>query len=166
MADVGLRNVKLIIFDLDGTLWDHPDVSSTSPPYQRIERDEIVDSRGERIRLRPCVRRLLEELRARGFRLAVASWNFPGPALRALEALGLLQLFDVVVVEPHPNKSSMLEKIFREVKVKEGEALFVDDNPAIIEGVRRRYPHLKIIRFREERPHLFCEMLDILQRMQ
>jgi len=166
VAGVDIRGVKLVVFDLDNTLWDHPDVSSTTPPYWRVGLDEIADSRGERIRLRPCARRLLEELRVRGFKLAVASWNYPQPALRALEALGLLQLFDVIVVEPHPNKDLMLEKIFREVGVKEGEALFIDDNPAIIEGVRRRYRCLKVIRFRGEEQHLFCEMLRALRRLE
>ena len=157
-----LSGVKLVVFDLDRTLWDHPDISTTSPPYRRVSQDEIEDSEGARIRLRPCARRLVEELKSRGFKLAVASWNLPEPAIKALQALGLLELFDVVVVEPHPSKDLMLEKILRETGVDEEEALFIDDNPSIIGIVKRRYRNMKVIRFRESEPDMFCRIMSKL----
>lgn len=157
-----LSGIKLVVFDLDRTLWDHPDISTTSPPYRRVSQDEIEDSEGARIRLRPCARRLIEELKSRGFKLAVASWNLPEPAIKALQALGLLELFDVVVVEPHPSKDLMLEKILKETDVDEEETLFIDDNPAIIGIVRRRYKNMKVIRFRESESDMFCQIMSKL----
>ena len=37
---------RLVILDLDLTLWDNPDISKTSPPYRRVVKDAIMDSKG------------------------------------------------------------------------------------------------------------------------
>ena len=36
----------VLFFDLDGTLWDHKDVSSLKPPFVRINTNKIRDSEG------------------------------------------------------------------------------------------------------------------------
>ncbi len=92
--------MKLLILDLDKTLWSHHNVTDTSPPYRRVAEDTVVDSRGEVVRLNPCARELLELAKSRGLLLAVASWNDPEKALAVLETMGLKEYFDVVVVEP------------------------------------------------------------------
>ncbi len=38
--------MRLLILDLDKTLWSHPDISSTNPPYRRVSEDAIADSHG------------------------------------------------------------------------------------------------------------------------
>lgn len=137
--------MRLLILDLDRTLWSHSDITTTSPPYRRVSEDSIVDSSGEEIRLNPCARELLEGAKARGLLLAVASWNDPRPALAALEALGLTGYFDAIVVEPHPFKERMISRILAQLSVGEGEAVFVDDNPAICERVRSAMPGLRVV---------------------
>ncbi len=153
---------KLFVFDLDLTLWEHPDISSTSPPYRRLSRDVIVDSTGEVVKLRPCARQLLERLKALGVRTAVASWNYPEPALGALEALGIKELFDVIVVEPHPFKEVMIERILREIGVKEHETVFLDDNPVITARVASKYPNMTVLRFGFDVLSL-CDLLQVLE---
>jgi len=148
---------------LDVTLWGHEDISLTSPPYRRLSRDVIEDVNGEVIELRPCARELLSFLRDRGFGLAVASWNLPEPAVKALEALNLLEYFDVVVVEPHPNKELMLREIMSVMRVSEGEVVFIDDNPYITERVSRAYPELLVLRFGVDVTD-YCVFLEEVRR--
>lgn len=154
--------VKLLILDLDRTLWDHPDISQASPPFRRVERRVAEDSRGTVVRLRDCAEELLRHAKQSGMKLAIASWNFKEPALSALEALGVLSYFDVVVIEPHPRKEEMIRKILREVEVAPEEALFIDDNELIVERVLRHLPALKTLRFGVEIGS-FCELLEMLQ---
>ncbi|MGC9131359.1 MAG: magnesium-dependent phosphatase-1, partial [Pyrobaculum sp.] len=43
----------LIALDLDGTAWDHLDISSLYPPFRRVSPLKIQDSRGVEVALRP-----------------------------------------------------------------------------------------------------------------
>ena len=36
----------LLFMDLDGTMWDHKNVSELSPPFRRVLETRVVDSRG------------------------------------------------------------------------------------------------------------------------
>mgnify|MGYP000716384824 CR=1 FL=1 len=74
-------------------------------------------------------------------------------------------MFDVVVVEPHPNKDLMLKRILEETGVDEGETLFIDDNPAIIGTVKGRYRNMKIVRFSESEAYMFCRVVGKLEKM-
>ena len=77
--------------------------------------------------------------------MAVASWNLPGPAEAALQALGLLEFFDIIVIEPHPYKERMITKILKRLDARPEEVVFIDDNPDIVERVKRFYPELKVL---------------------
>ena len=136
---------KLLALDLDETVWAHPDISATRPPYKRVSRDVIIDVHGETIELRRGVRETLEELKSRGVKLAVISWNDRSKALEALEALGLLELFDVLVIEPHPRKDLMMSKIVewcKERGIRVSEVLYVDDSPLMMEVVKKAWPEV------------------------
>ncbi|MGC9147241.1 magnesium-dependent phosphatase-1 [Infirmifilum uzonense] len=155
------QNVRLLILDLDRTLWSHPDISTTSPPYRRVSDEELVDSNGEVIKLNPCARKLLEDARVKGVLLAVASWNYPEKGMSALEAFGLSDYFKVIVIEPHPFKDKMIRKILGALNVKPEEAVFVDDNPAICERVSKAFPSLKVLNLGRDLMSL-CELFDML----
>lgn len=136
---------RLLALDLDKTLWDHEDVSSTEPPYTRLNRDTVSDSRGSLIRLRAGVREVLETLRGRGVALAVVSWNLYSKAVAVLEAFDLLNLFDLVIVEPHPRKDLMFGKLLEwgvSRGIRPGEVVFVDDKPEMVGMVKRAWPQV------------------------
>ena len=73
--------VKIVVFDLDSTLWDHIDVSSMKPPFKLLDDNTIIDSIGDKLRLYPCVRKILEKLKNRRYKLSIASWNVASTAL-------------------------------------------------------------------------------------
>jgi magnesium-dependent phosphatase-1 len=104
-----LSKVKVIVLDLDRTLWSHPDVTSLIPPFNVTE-DSLVDSRGEFLKLNECVRRFLDAIKNEGeWLLAIVSWNKPQKAEEVLELLNLSEYFDVKVIEYHPRKDMMFE---------------------------------------------------------
>lgn len=82
---------KLVIFDLDFTLWDAGGTwcDHTNPPYKRIN-EHIEDSYGARIKLYPEVREILDTLRTKEVPMALAS-RTGAPAW----ARELLRLFEI-----------------------------------------------------------------------
>ncbi len=145
-------SIKLIILDCDKTLWSHEDISSMKPPFELVDKDVLIDSVGEELRLNEGVRDFLNYVKNRGILLAVASWNIREFVIEALEKLELDKYFDYIVVEFHPNKELMVDKILKYfnslgVGVHEGEVLFVDDNIDMIRKVKKLFPQMIIIHY-------------------
>lgn len=153
--------------DLDNTLWDHPDVSSTTPPYRRVDADTVADSQGSVIKLRSDARSVLTELKKRGIALVVISWNNYDRAAEALKALDLFDLFDLLIIEPHPDKDLMFKQLLKWARargIEPREVVFVDDNPEMIEKVKRAWPDVRTLRFGYE-VLSFVELLELLDRV-
>ncbi|HXF81815.1 MAG TPA: magnesium-dependent phosphatase-1 [bacterium] len=134
--------VKLVIFDCDRTLWDHPNVSELQRPFRRIDATTVADAAGVRVRLRPHAREVLDALRARGILISVASWNRPEPVLEIFEQLDLMPYFTRPKVEFHPYKEKTIRALLDElaadgVRLAPEEVLFVDDRAVHLERVRR-----------------------------
>ncbi len=137
--------IKVAVFDLDRTIWDHEDVTSMKPPFKKIENGKIVDTTGDMINLYPCMEDFLKCLREKGLKIATASWNVYDKAYQALEALDLTKYFDYFVIEFHPRKEEMIEKIMKKFNVSEEEIIFFDDNPKIVERVLKVHKKLNIV---------------------
>nr|WP_321452826.1 magnesium-dependent phosphatase-1 [uncultured Carboxylicivirga sp.] len=82
---------KLVVFDLDFTLWDAGGTwcDCTNPPYKRIN-NHVVDTDGAKIVLYPDVRDILEDLKNKNITMALAS-RTSAPSW----ARQLLKLFDI-----------------------------------------------------------------------
>jgi len=94
---------RLVVLDLDDTLWQGDCVSLNRGPYALTNPTECVDTSGRSLRLFPEVPTILVALRAAGCTLAVASQCPAPPTARALLALfGLSEYFppDLVVIGP------------------------------------------------------------------
>jgi len=127
-----MTKIRLVIFDLDCTLWDHDDASTLRPPFRLENEDTIIDANGIKLKLFPGVREVLEKLRKKNKFLAVASWNKYSKVIKILKALKLDRFFDVICIEDHPFKDNMLLKILGEFRkrgilIKPNEVIFVDD---------------------------------------
>ena len=133
---------RLIVFDLDLTLWDHSDISVTTPPYRRLDEDLMVDASGVPIRLRQGVRSLLRWLQSRNMTLAIVSWNIEWIAMEALKTLSIYNYFTYMIIEYHPRKDKMFEKLFRASGFTPSETIYIDDDVEMIKLVTRRYPEI------------------------
>lgn len=121
------KKVKLVVFDLDNTLWDGVLVENTGEPYP----------------LRPEVKKTLEELDRRGILLSVASKNNLGDAQAALEHLGVWDLFLHPRVNWQP-KSGNIAEIVRELNIGMDTVAFVDDSPFEREEVEIGLPGIRV----------------------
>lgn len=134
--------VKLVVFDCDGTLWDHPDVSAMQEPFRRLDADTVEDARGDRVRLFSSTRQVLDILRRRGFLLSIASLNRPEPVFAIFELLELTAYFTRPKVEYHWHKDRIVGALLRElagdgVVLGPQDVLLVDDRLVNLDGVRR-----------------------------
>ncbi|MDQ7850564.1 MAG: magnesium-dependent phosphatase-1 [Armatimonadota bacterium] len=139
--------VKLVIFDLDRTLWDHANVSALVLPVHRVDEETVEDAAGTRVRLHPGARQVLEELHRRGVVLSIASWNQPEPVFAVLEALGLREYFLLPRVEPHPYKERTIPELLSDLSARglalhPREVLYVDDRALHLRRVRAALPEI------------------------
>ncbi len=98
---------KVVIFDLDKTVWDVYAAEQTFPPYRRISTNEIRDSVGKCIRSYKDIPVIMEALCARGIRIALASLSPSFEKCDALlSALNLKQYIaqDLVQIRQEPSK--------------------------------------------------------------
>ncbi len=141
--------IKLLVLDLDGTVWDHPDASSLQPPYTKLDDDVAVDSRGTRVTLTKGVRWFLEKVYGK-VALAVCSWNKWDNAFELLKIFDLHKFFGYLGIEPHPHKYLVFEKIIEWYKSEYGrsiraeEILYVDDRRIHLDEI---YEHIGNVRF-------------------
>jgi len=143
-------SIKLIIFDADKTLWDHPDVSTTNPPFQRTDENTLVDTIGSEIRLYEGVREMLQRLKEQGVIVSLASWNTPESCLEALQKLDLLKYFRHPKVQPHPEKHKMIKELLEDlrkdgVKIEPSEILYVDDKSRHLSDVRKQIGEIRFL---------------------
>jgi len=143
-------SIKLVIFDADKTLWDHPDVTSTKPPFQRISGDTLVDTVGSEIHLYKGVREMLQQLKEHGIIISLASWNTPEPCFEALEKLDLLEYFRHPKIHLHLEKHKMIKELLEDlrqegIEIEPDEILFVDDNTRHFVDVRKQIGEVRFL---------------------
>ncbi|NIJ09605.1 FkbH-like protein [Sphingomonas vulcanisoli] len=118
--------IKLIIWDLDDTLW----------------RGTLAD--GDDVQLFDHRAALIRAFNAKGVVSAICSKNDFATARAKLEALGLWDEF----VFPHiafTPKPQAIEAIIADMQLRAPDVLFVDDNPLNLNEVRHRIPDIQIL---------------------
>lgn len=134
----------LLFFDLDGTLWDHKDISSLDPPFRRLSPLRIADSRGVVVTVYEDSLKLLKWARSRGAIVSALSWNDHMIAVSALESLGVLGLFDYLAIEPHPGKGDMARRVIESLRKERGlelspcRIIYIDDRDIHVNDVREK----------------------------
>ncbi|USH00557.1 magnesium-dependent phosphatase-1 [Thermococcus argininiproducens] len=138
--------MKLLILDLDGTLWDHYDASRLTPPF-KVNRNELVDSYGNKLRLFEGAREFLEWAKDR-FLLSIASWNVEELVRPILEEFGIWHYFVFPKIENHPNKADMILRTLKQLQTigyEINEVIYVDDRTLHLEEVKRAIPEIKFV---------------------
>jgi len=143
-------SIKLVIFDADKTLWDHPDVTSTKPPFQRIDEDTLIDTIGSEIHLYKGVREMLQRLKEQGIIISLASWNTPEPCLEALQKLDLLRYLRHPKVQLHLEKYKMIRELLEDlreegIEIEPDEILYVDDKSRHLGDVKKQIGEVRFL---------------------
>jgi len=141
---------KLIIFDLDGTIWDHEDISSLKLPFHKISDNIIIDSNGVIVKLHPHVHEVLNELYNMNICLTIASWNNWDHAYNALKAFNLIKYFKYIAIENHPRKHELIAKIINWYKesfseIDFSEILYIDDRTIHLNDIYSNIGPIKFI---------------------
>ncbi|MBI3998928.1 MAG: magnesium-dependent phosphatase-1 [Armatimonadetes bacterium] len=150
--DGSLMPVRLVVLDLDLTLWDHRNVTGLVRPFRRVD-DETIEDQGEvRVTLFPGVRALLEGLRERGLIIACASWNDPQAVEEIFDLLELGHYFDHRKVEPHPHKQLTISALFAElaeggISLAPDQVLYVDDRTLHLDAVRAAVGPIRFLQY-------------------
>jgi FkbH-like protein len=115
--------IKLIIWDLDDTLW----------------RGTLAD--GDRVRLIEERAEFVRAFNARGVVSSICSKNDPVRAEASLRALGLWDefVFPRIAFVPKPEA---IRQIIADMQLRSVNVLFVDDNPQNLAGARHLLPEL------------------------
>jgi magnesium-dependent phosphatase-1 len=138
--------MRLLVLDLDGTLWDHEDASQLTPPYEFHE-DYLIDAYGEELHLFPGVREFLEWASER-FLLSIASWNVEDKVRPILEGFGLWDYFLFPKIEGHPDKADMIRRTIEELEsigYTIDDVIYVDDRAIHIDKIKMELPEVDFI---------------------
>lgn len=139
----------VLFMDLDGTLWDHEDISTLKPPFKKTSDYSFIDSHGVEVRVYRIAVDLLNYALSQGFITSTLSWNIPEIALDALETMGLDKLFHYHAIENHPYKALMAQRIveaLKRAKCSRVIPIYIDDREIHVEEMRRAFPGLLYIR--------------------
>ncbi len=131
---------RVIVFDLDQTLWwcvnTWIDMSAGSP-FSRLSRDVLVDRDGDRLALFADSRRIIEELVAAEYTLAVASRSSAGDwAREALDKFELSSYFAEILIFPG-SKIAHFAQLKQRLGCAYSEMLFFDDERRNIDEVEQ-----------------------------
>ena len=141
----------VVFMDLDGTLWDHYDISTLEIPFTRISKLEFVDLSGVVVRVQRLALEVLEYAVRRGFIVSTLSWNDPVKALEALRVLGLDRVFHYHAIENHPNKALMAQRVLRVIEERglcrdSVVVIYIDDRELHLEDMKRAFRNLFYIK--------------------
>ncbi|XP_029092487.1 magnesium-dependent phosphatase 1 isoform X1 [Monodon monoceros] len=131
------RLPKLVVFDLDYTLWPFWVDTHVYPPFHKSSDGTVRDRRGQAVRLYPEVPEVLERLQGLGVPVAAAS--------RTGEVEGanqLLELFDLVRYFVHReiypgSKVTHFKRLHQKTGVPFSQMIFFDDEKRNIVDVSK-----------------------------
>jgi len=119
---------KLIVFDLDFTLWDAGGTwcDCTNPPYKRIN-NHIEDSLGSKIKLYPEVLNILSELKKQNYTMALASrTEAPSWAFQLLNLFEIENYFNHKEIYPG-SKIQHFQQLKNTTGISFSDMVFFDD---------------------------------------
>lgn len=139
--------IKLVIFDLDNTLWtvnDYDIITDTSPPYRKVSNDFILDCKGNEIKLMPKAIKVIKELSKRKIILSIASFNTIEPARTVLKLFRIYKYFKHPKLIWSSNKHLMIREMLNDFKkeneiIRPEEVIFIDDHEFYKEPLNKEF---------------------------
>ncbi len=137
--------VKLVIWDLDDTLW-----------AGTLAEGDAVEPHGDRVAA-------IRELNRRGVVNAICSKNDPEVAKAKLVELGLWDDFVFPVIRFLP-KGELVRQLLQDMQLRAPDVAFIDDNPVNLGEVAHFNPGIRVIDAREDACDAFLrELVESLQ---
>ncbi|GLG99224.1 Magnesium-dependent phosphatase 1 [Gryllus bimaculatus] len=135
--DISSKTPKIIVFDLDRTLWPFQVDKDTTNPFRRTEKNTVEDASGKLVSTFPQVFDILHDLISRGFVLGVASRieDIMG-AYQLLELFNLNSFFTYKEIYP-TSKIMHFKELHRKTGFPYETMVFFDDDERNIKAVQR-----------------------------
>ncbi len=125
----------VLALDLDGTVWNHHDISRLKPPFHSLTSGKIVDADGVVVTLNHGVGAVISAAESVDYVIASLSWNNPEIATEALKSFGLYERFHYHCIHPLPTKHKCLKELLDQIReetgviLDPGDVVYVDDRP-------------------------------------
>jgi magnesium-dependent phosphatase-1 len=155
----------LLLLDLDGTVWDHKDISMLNPPFRRVDDTHIIDSTGIKVKLNVEVLYLLNWARKNNAVISTLSWNDPDKAMAALKAFDIADTFDYFAIEDTYRKDIMILKLLDKIKSDLGitfeqcEIVYIDDNDIHIHDIYKNVGKIHFLHYGVD----FVSFIDVIE---
>ena len=120
--------IKCIVWDLDNTLWE----------------GVLIEDGAERLRLKPGVASIIQQLDQRGILHSIASKNNSEDALQALNKFQLEQYFLCPQISWKP-KSEGIKTIAQQLNIGRDSLLFIDDSEFELGEVKSVCPEVRVL---------------------
>jgi len=164
--------IRLVVFDADMTLWNHPDISSMALPLKKVDKNSLIDAKGDALTLFDGIRDLLKGLKKRGLIISLVTWNKPEHVDEAIRLLEIDKFFKFVEVEFTPNKHLLITKILTSlseegVRLEPHEILYVDDSTRHLKDICDRVGGVIFLQMWEDvkEPSEILTYIDCVRKM-
>jgi FkbH-like protein len=127
-TDKTAKKIKCVVWDLDNTLWD----------------GVLVEDRPERLRLKPGVADVIQELDRRGILHSIASKNNREDALQVVRKFQLDEYFLCPQISWQP-KSQAIKAIAQQLNIGIDSILFIDDSEFELREVKAACPEVQVL---------------------
>lgn len=127
---------KLIVFDLDYTLWPFWVDTHVKSPIRKDKNNHIVDGSGQKIKPYSDVPDLLEELTSEGFTLGIASrTEWPEGACQLLKLFDWDKYFTYKEIYPG-RKTTHFKRMHEASGIQYSDMMFFDDETRNINDLK------------------------------
>jgi magnesium-dependent phosphatase-1 len=143
--------VKIVVFDVDDTLWHGVDEPRAVGRFQRVGDRLVSDGDGHAQELVPNTREALEKLDSQGYRLALATMGPEDQVRLFMEAFGIDRHFDFgLSAFDREDKADKIERILRKAAsddpdIAPSQLVFVDDNQGYLAAVNARFAEARCV---------------------
>ena len=140
----------LLLMDLDGTAWDHLDISRCIVPFKKVDNDTIQDSNGTVIRLKSDLREFLQWAKDNSAIISTLTWNDRQHVIDALEAFNLTEYFDHLEISEDSRKDLKLKELIETLKkekihIPHERIYYLDDRDIHIDDIRVIAPEINFL---------------------
>lgn len=139
------KKPKVIVFDLDYTLWPFWVDTHVTPPFRRTQ-NKIVDAHGHAIKCYTDVPDILKQLSEKGYELGIASRTSEiSGAKQLLDLFGWKKYFKYIEIFPG-NKVTHFLNIQKSSQADYKDMIFFDDETRNIIDVGKLGVHAVLVR--------------------
>jgi magnesium-dependent phosphatase-1 len=158
----------ILAMDLDGTVWDHLNISGVNPPYKRLDPKRIGNADNVTITLFQEAVDFIKWARENGAITTTLSWNRKDYAQEALETFGICNLFDYNSTDHTPDKDQRLLRLInllneQGIDIPVQRVVYVDDRDLHMEAINKNIGNIVFINIWKTTKN-YTEAMEIVKK--